>query len=203
MIRSQLGIKERDDYLSASILNSIVEIYNEDELRDLIKGRSVAVIGAGPQLINVDKVKEEVIISADGATNYLVQRGIYPDVVVTDLDGITVFPKNTIYVVLAHGDNINLLHKVKEMRRVIPTTQVQPFGKMKLYGGFTDGDRAVVLAKYMNAKEIKLYAMDFTSGVIGRYSKPSFSEDVPASMIKRKKLEIARMIIEKVLNYEI
>ncbi|MEM3911338.1 MAG: 6-hydroxymethylpterin diphosphokinase MptE-like protein [Saccharolobus sp.] len=203
MIRSQLGFDERDDYTSASILNYMVKGYNEEELIDLIKGRSVAVIGAGPQLTKLKKVEEDVIISADGATNYLVEIGLNPDVVVTDLDGIVTYPKDSIYVVLAHGDNINLLHKVNNMNKVIPTSQVMPFGRLKLYGGFTDGDRAVVLAKYMMASKIKLYAMDFDSGIIGKFSKPYYTKDVPASMIKRKKLEIARMIIEKVLNYDV
>lgn len=203
MIRSQFGFNERDDYISASILNYIVNDYNEEELRDLIKGRNVAIVGAGPELIKIDKIKEDVIIAADGATNYLVNIGLEPDVIVTDLDGVIVYPKNSIFVVLAHGDNINLLPKVKEMNKVIPTAQVLPFGRLKLYGGFTDGDRAVVLARYMGAKSIKLYAMDFESGIVGKFSKPYYNEDVPASMIKRKKLEIARVIIEKVLNHNV
>ncbi|MEM3226488.1 MAG: hypothetical protein QXS44_05600, partial [Saccharolobus sp.] len=62
MIRSQLGFDERDDYTSASILNYMVKGYNEEELIDLIKGRSVAVIGAGPQLTKLKKVEEDVII---------------------------------------------------------------------------------------------------------------------------------------------
>ncbi|WP_338603532.1 6-hydroxymethylpterin diphosphokinase MptE-like protein [Sulfolobus tengchongensis] len=200
MIRSWLGFNERDDYISASILNYMVRDYDESELRDLIKGREVAIIGAGPNLININKIEEEIIIASDGATNYLVNIGIIPDVIVTDLDGIQVFPRQAIYVVLAHGDNIELLIKVKELDKVIPTVQVLPFGRLKLYGGFTDGDRAVVLAKYMGARKIKLYAMDFDSGLVGRFSKPYYQKDVPASMIKRKKLEIARMIIEQVLN---
>ncbi|QGA55476.1 DUF115 domain-containing protein [Sulfolobus sp. E5-1-F] len=203
MIRSWLGFKERDDYISASILNCLIsKEYDESELRDLVRGREIAVVGAGPQLDKISRLKEDVIIAADGATNYLINIGVTPDIIVTDLDGLQTFPKNSIYVVLAHGDNINLLHKVKEMDKVIPNSQVMPFGRLRLYGGFSDGDRAVVLAKYMGASKIRLYAMDFESGIIGKFSKPYYKKDVPASMIKRKKLEIARMIIEQVLNYD-
>ncbi|AAK42555.1 DUF115 domain-containing protein [Saccharolobus solfataricus] len=202
MIRSWFGFKERDDYISASILNYLItKEYDEAELKELIKGREIAIVGAGPQLDKINKLKEDVIIAADGAANYLVDIGIVPDIIVTDLDGLQTFPKNPIYVVLAHGDNINLLHKVKEMDKVIPNSQVMPFGRLRLYGGFTDGDRAVVLAKYMKASKIRLYAMDFQSGIVGKFSKPYYQRNVPASMIKRKKLEIARMIIEQVLNY--
>ncbi|MCH4815299.1 6-hydroxymethylpterin diphosphokinase MptE-like protein [Saccharolobus shibatae] len=203
IVRSWFGFKERDDYISASILNYLVnKEYDESELRDIIKGREIAVVGASPQLDKINKIEEDVIIAADGATNYLINIGVIPDIVVTDLDGLQTFHKNPIYVVLAHGDNISLLPKVKEMDKVIPNSQVMPFGRLKLYGGFTDGDRAVVLAKYMGARKIRLYAMDFESGIIGKYSKPYYKRDVPASMIKRKKLEIARMIIEQVLNYD-
>ncbi|WP_181443773.1 MULTISPECIES: 6-hydroxymethylpterin diphosphokinase MptE-like protein [Sulfolobaceae] len=203
IIRSWLGFKERDDYISASILNCLIsKEYDESELRDLVRGREIAVVGAGPQLDKISRLKEDVIIAADGATNYLINIGVTPDIIVTDLDGLQTFPKNSIYVVLAHGDNINLLHKVKEMDKVIPNSQVMPFGRLRLYGGFSDGDRAVVLAKYMGASKIRLYAMDFESGIIGKFSKPYYKKDVPASMIKRKKLEIARMIIEQVLNYD-
>ncbi|MDT7875254.1 MAG: 6-hydroxymethylpterin diphosphokinase MptE-like protein [Sulfolobaceae archaeon] len=158
----------------------------------------MAVVGAGPNLENVKEIDADTIISADGATNYLVQIGIEPDIIVTDLDGITRFPKNSIYVVLAHGDNIHLLPKVKEMRRVIGTCQVMPFGKLKLFGGFTDGDRGVVLAKYFNADKITLEGMDFDSGIVGKYSKPYYKQNSYADWKKKNKLQIAKYIINLV-----
>lgn len=146
-----------------------------------------------------DDIDADVIISADGATNYLVDHGIVPDIIVTDLDGIVKFP-DSIYVVLAHGDNVQYLEKVVEIRKLIGTCQVSPFGKLKLFGGFTDGDRAVILAKRFNAKKIILFAMDFDSDYIGKFSKPWFSTDVPISRIKREKLKIAKFIVNQVLQ---
>ncbi|AWR98208.1 DUF115 domain-containing protein [Acidianus sulfidivorans JP7] len=172
-------------------------------LYDIIRNKKTAVIGAGPSLEKIqkrDEIDADVIISADGATNYLVRKGIIPDIVVTDLDGITVFPKESIYVVLAHGNNICKLYKVKEIDKVIGTSQVAPFGRLKLFGGFTDGDRGIVLARFFQASKIKLYGMDFDSNYIGKFSKPWFVQNVPISAIKREKLKIAKNIAEYILE---
>ncbi|AAY80301.1 6-hydroxymethylpterin diphosphokinase MptE-like protein [Sulfolobus acidocaldarius] len=200
MLRRIFGFSERDDYVSASILNIMINSDDYiEELNSLIRGRKVAVVGAGPNLEEVTEIEEDVIISADGATNYLVSKGITPDIVVTDLDGITVFP-DSLYVVLAHGDNIKLLYKAKRMKRLIGTCQVMPFGRLRLFGGFTDGDRAVVLAKLFNAKSVTLYGMDFDSGIVGKYSKPYYKNNIYSSWVKQKKLKIAKWIIEKFLS---
>lgn len=174
----------------------------ESEL-EIIRGKKVAVVGAGPSLEQIKEIDADVIISADGATNYLYKIGIIPDVVVTDLDGINVFPPETIYVVHAHGNNIDKLNKVDNMKKVIGTCQVYPFGKLHLFGGFTDGDRGVIIAKIFGAKEIKLYGMDFDSNYIGKYSKPPYKNNLPMTWIKRNKLKIAKYIIEQVLRKDL
>ncbi|BCU69539.1 hypothetical protein KN1_08360 [Stygiolobus caldivivus] len=179
-----------------------VDDYTED-LAITIKGKKVAVVGAGPNLEDVRDIDADVIISADGATNYLVSRGIEPDVIVTDLDGLTVYPYRPLYVILAHGNNIDMLkEKVHHLRdkKVIGTSQVFPFGRLKLFGGFTDGDRGVVLASVFGAKSIVTYGMDFDSGVVGKYSKPYYKNNLPASWTKRNKLKIAKYIIEGVFS---
>jgi len=170
---------------------------------EIIKGKKVAVIGAGPSLEQIKEIDADVIISADGATNYLYRIGIIPDIVVTDLDGINVFPQEPIYVIHAHGNNIGKLDKVNNMKKIIGTCQVYPFGKLHLFGGFTDGDRGVVIAKIFGAKEIKLYGMDFDSNYIGKYSKPPYKYDLPMTWVKRNKLKIAKHIIEQVLRKDL
>ncbi|BDC18123.1 6-hydroxymethylpterin diphosphokinase MptE-like protein [Acidianus sp. HS-5] len=198
-IREWLRFSYAKDYYSASLLNqTITEDYTY--LLDEIRGKKVAIVGAGPSLTKIKEIDADVIISADGATNYLVSKGVIPDIVVTDLDGIEIFPDKTVYVVLAHGDNITRLGKVKEMKYVIGTCQVMPFGRLKLFGGFTDGDRAVILAKKFNPEKILLYAMDFDSDYIGKFSKPWYGADVPISWIKREKLKIAKNIVNEVLQ---
>ncbi|MCI2415566.1 MAG: DUF115 domain-containing protein [Candidatus Aramenus sp.] len=198
-IRSVLGFSEEDDYKSASILNQMLRD-NPLDLLEEMRGRKVAVVGAGPSLEEVREIDADVVVSADGATNFLVKRGVIPEFVVTDLDGIEVFPKESVYVVLAHGDNVHLLGKVYNMENVIGTCQVMPFGRLNLFGGFTDGDRAVVLAKRFGAREIVLYGMDLESNFIGKFSKPYLKDNVPVSWMKREKLKIAKAIIDMVLK---
>ncbi|QKR00540.1 DUF115 domain-containing protein [Metallosphaera tengchongensis] len=202
MIRREFGFSEREDYRSALVLNMIIREDFEDLLRSKIMGREVAVVGAGPSLNALKDVEEDVIVAADGATNYLVSRGIIPDVVVTDLDGIETYP-DSIYVVHAHGDNISKMWKLSYMGIVLGTSQVFPFGRLKLYGGFTDGDRAVVMAMTLGAKRITTYAMDLDSDKIGMYSKPFYKNDVPMNYVKRKKLNVAKEILHTLFRKDL
>lgn len=86
------------------------------------------------------------------------------------------------------------------MKRVIGTAQVLPFGKINLFGGFTDGDRAVIIAKKFGASSIILYGMDFDSNLIGKFSKPYLRSNVPISWIKKNKLKIAKEIVKLTLE---
>jgi len=182
-----------------------MKIKDDEEVTEMeiIKGKKVAVVGAGPTLEQIREIDADIIISADGATNYLYKIGITPDIIVTDLDGIAVYPQNSIYIVHAHGNNIDKLDKVNNMKKIIGTCQVYPFGKLHLFGGFTDGDRGVVLAKMFGAKDIILYGMDFDSNYIGRYSKPPYKNNLPISWVKRNKLKIAKYIIELILRKDL
>lgn len=187
------------DYSSASLLNSMLHDDLSEDLVDMLKGRTVAVVGAGPSLTSVSHFSEERVIAADGASRYLMEKGITPDVVVTDLDGISeVFP--TFYVVHAHGDNFHLLWRVGLMKKVVGTCQVAPFGRLKVFGGFTDGDRAVALALAAGAMKVRLYGMDFDSELTGKYSKPTLQDDIPSSPTKRAKLKIAKWVVEELMQ---
>jgi len=45
--------------------------------------------------------------------------------------------------------------------RIVGTTQVKPRGRVHNYGGFTDGDRAIFLAKRFGAKKIGYAGFSF------------------------------------------
>jgi len=199
-IRKVFGFDYLKDYRAAEIANMIVSEDLEDELKRKIEGKSVAVVGAGPNLENLkERPAGDIIIAADGASNYMINElGILPDIIITDLDGVEKIHKEPLYIIHAHGDNISQLIKIGRLENAIVTIQVAPFGKLKLYGGFTDGDRGVVIAYYFKASRINLYGMDFESGLVGKYSKPYLKENIPAGFIKRKKLEIAREIINSI-----
>jgi len=73
----------------------------------------------------------------------------------------------------------------------IGTTEGKPFGNIHNFGGFTDGDRCVFLAKYFGAKCIVLFGMDFGTK-IGKYSK----EKISNRTTKIRKLRYGKKLLE-------
>ena len=200
-IRREFEYKEIDDFLSAKKLDSLLKKkFSKKQLQNRITGKTVFIIGAGPSLSKslayIKKCKNITKIVADGAVRALLERGIKPDILVTDLDGdldsIKKIGKTKIPILVhAHGDNYDKLEIVKIFSNVVGTTQTKEFGKLKNFGGFTDGDRCVFLAEYFNASKIVLIGMDFGQK-IGKYSK----HRVINRRTKIKKLKFGKMIIE-------
>ena len=179
-ILKDFGYSRKEDKQSCQLLNSLLQKKTPIvKIRELIENKSVFVIGAGPSLSScisiLKKHKKITKIVADGATKAMIENDLEPDIVVSDLDGdiaslIKAGRTDTIMVVHAHGDNSEKIHFVKNFRNCIGTTQTKPMGKVKNFGGFTDGDRCVFLANHFNAKKIILLGMDFGTR-IGKYSK--------------------------------
>jgi uncharacterized Rossmann fold enzyme len=186
---------------SARILNSLLRTrFQISSLERQIKKRTVFVIGAGPSLSStlpyLKKFGQFTKIAADGATQALIENGIIPGIVVTDLDGnIESLKKasesNAIMIVHSHGDNIKRLPYVNLFRNCIGTTEDIPFRKIRNFGGFTDGDRCVFLANHFGASRIILIGMDFGTR-IGKYSKEG---DYDKSL-KLKKLRKGKLLLE-------
>ena len=170
----------KKDNQSSKLLNSLLKkTAGINVIRDLIKNKPVFVIGAGPSLPScisiLKKHKKITKIVADGATKAIIENGLKPDIVVTDLDGDVDSLKkagktNAVMVVHAHGDNSGNIHFIKNFKNCIGTTQAKPIGKVNNFGGFTDGDRCVFLANHFKAEKIILLGMDFGTR-IGKYSK--------------------------------
>lgn len=200
-ILKEFKYDEKKDKESAIILNSIIEKSNLNEkIFSLIKGKTVLVIGSGPTLstaiLELKKYEKIVKIAADSAIKPLVENGIIPDIIVTDLDGDEntlkeIGKTKTIFVVHAHGDNIEKLELVKNFKNCIGTSQSTPFDKIQNFGGFTDGDRGVFLANHYEAKKIILFGMDFGKQ-IGKFSRTKKSE----RKIKLMKLRKGEFLLE-------
>ena len=200
-ILDEFGYNEKNDLESAKILNSLLKRkFPIKKIQDKIENQNVFVIGAGPSLLSsipfLKKYKAATKIVADGAVKALIDNNIIPDILVTDLDGDKSSLKKigkgkTIMIVHAHGDNIEKLEMVKKFKNCIGTTETKPFGKINNFGGFTDGDRCVFLARHFGAKKIILFGMDFGSK-IGKYSK----EKIPNKLIKIKKLRRGKKLLE-------
>ena len=186
---------------SAKILNSFLKTRLQlNKLERKIKNKTVFVIGAGPSLVSslpyLKKFKKFTKIVADGATQALIENQVIPDIVVTDLDGNMAYLKKaseseSIMIVHAHGDNINKLPYAISFKYCLGTTEDKPFGKIRNFGGFTDGDRSVFLANHLGASRIILIGMDFGTN-IGKYSK----EGIYNKDIKLKKLRKGKSLLE-------
>ena len=199
-ILKEMDYSEKKDKESALILDSILKKTDAiEKVREIIQGNTVFVIGSGPSLSiaipKLKKLKKSIKIAADSSLKPLIDNGIIPDIIVTDLDGNEdtikkISNTKSIFVIHAHGDNIEKLQMVKKMKNCIGTTQTNPFNKIQNFGGFTDGDRGVFLASHFDAKKIILFGMDFGNQV-GKFSNTKRSD----REIKLKKLEIGKDLL--------
>ena len=199
-ILKELNYSEKKDKESAVILDSILKKTDTiEKVREIIQGKTVFVIGSGPSLSSaipkLKKLKKSIKIAADSSLKPLIDNGIIPDIIVTDLDGNEdaikkISKTKSIFVIHAHGDNIEKLKMVKKIKNCIGTTQTNPFNEIQNFGGFTDGDRGVFLASHFDAKKIILFGMDF-GNKIGKFSNTKKSD----RETKLKKLEIGRDLL--------
>ena len=190
-ILRDFGWQRKKDDNSAKLLSRLLQGRDSDleVLRDKIEEKNILVCGKSSSLSSdLEKIdfKNYVIIAADGATSTLMEKGIVPDIIVTDLDGylpdeIEANRKGAVMVVHAHGDNIDKISIVKELKNVIGTTQSAPLDNVYNFGGISDGDRCVFLAHTFGAKSITLAGFNF--------------EDENVTEIKKKKLKWARKLI--------
>lgn len=196
-ILADFGFDRSEDVASARILADLLHgrAGALADLRGIISGRDVAVCGNAPSLASeIDSIMpEHLVIAADGATTVLMANRMIPDVIVTDLDGtiediISASEKGSFVVVHAHGDNIPAVRSVvPRLRgtRVLGTTQSEPFDDIHNFGGFSDGDRCVFLAKASGAASVTLFGFDY--------------DDPAVNDVKKKKLGWAKRLIEEYL----
>ena len=157
----------------------------------IVGGHRIVVCGNAPtldkELVGLQE-RGGVFLAADGATAVLLRHDIVPDIVVTDLDGpfsaiLKANQMGSIVVVHGHGDNLDALNRyVPQLERIIGTVQCRPMPGLYNFGGFTDGDRCVFLAKELCAASITLVGFDF--------------EDESVTPRKKRKLEWAKRLIE-------
>jgi len=193
-ILREFGYSREEDEKAARILDETLagDRVEPRVLDRMLRDQEVSVAGNGPLLKDEIAGSEGTLITADEATSVAMKAGIGPDLVVTDLDGevkdqIKANVKGAIVVIHAHGDNIPAIRRWAPLfrGRVIATTQSRPFSRVYDFGGFTDGDRAVLLAEHFSASKVHLLGFDF--------EHPSPKDENPE--VKLKKLAWARKLI--------
>ena len=201
-ILKDMGYDRSSDEASARTLKALTQnsdLISEDVLSSMMTNE-VIVVGGNVSVDDVTKINEirsdgikKIMISAGSATETLIRNEILPDILVTDLDGDIISQKRasslgSVTVVHAHGDNTDLIMKhVKDLKGpMMITTQSVPDMTICNFGGFTDGDRSVCLARHFGAKKIILIGFDLDS--------PSNKPNTDIEM-KKRKLRWAKKII--------
>ncbi len=142
-------------------------------LEEIISGREVAVVGGAV----TDSIESDVIITAGKAIiKWIKLSDRLPDIHVTDMEEsddilLSLEENRTVLVLHAHGDNMDRVKSVvPKLTKFIGTTQNKPFNKIYNFGGFTDGDRAAIIAKKFGAEKIVLHGFnfDYRKGIKGK-----------------------------------
>src|SRR5437867_12342393 len=130
----------------------------DSSLRKLIRGKEVTVAGNGPNVAQEIGGARGVLLTADEATSVALEKGLLPAILVTDLAGtvsdqVKANGEGVIAVIHGHGDNGPAVRQwaPRFSGATMATTQSRPFGGLRNFGGFTDGDRAVFLADHFGA----------------------------------------------------
>lgn len=189
-ILEDMGYSRSEDEACARLLKALMTNADLIDPDDIEFKDTVAVIGpADPDLSDLDG---KTVISAGSATEILCREHIVPDIVVTDLDGdtecqIAMSRKGAVTFIHAHGDNTELVMRyAKEFTGpVVLTTQSVPDRVIQNFGGFTDGDRAVCIAREHGCT-IELRGFDFQHPCTKDRSDPE---------VKMRKLRWAERII--------
>lgn len=203
-IMDDLGFDPSADVRSAELLSKMVAPERVPRYGTIVEklGQKVSIAGPAESLENEIGTLSggEKIISAGSATARLMAAGVVPDLIVTDLDGdtdseIEAIERGAMAFIHAHGDNVPKIAQVvpRLTQPFVPTVQCRPFGNLYNFGGFTDGDRAFLIARHFDVKKITTIGWDL--------DRPYPKEGVDPNM-KARKLRWAREIIERCIDNE-
>jgi uncharacterized Rossmann fold enzyme len=113
-ILDYFGFSREDDEKAARVLAGLLTRDDLPRLSTLCRGAEITVCGNAPTLKHELASVRGTVFAADAASEVLLDHGIRPAAVFTDLDGATdryleMNREGTVMVVHAHGDNIPLL----------------------------------------------------------------------------------------------
>lgn len=171
-ILSDLGFNRSEDEMCVRILKMATvncHLIDDDEFGECFSD-TVTIVGNAPCLEDDISSKGTVgtVVASGSSVGRLLEMGIMPDIVVTDLDGdigpqMDASSRGAVTAIHAHGDNQDLVRMYAGMfnGRVVLTTQSSPENTVYDFGGFTDGDRAVCMARHFGARRVALRGFDF------------------------------------------
>jgi len=188
-IETQFSFSKVREQLAVNL--SLRYFKSNNHLGQLLYQKEAVIVGAG--ITDQEAVPVGTVIAADGAVKACLQRDIVPDFVVTDMDGYIsdlkyAFDNGCKVIIHIHGDNLSRFPDYSSVIEPVCITSAYPSSSTSCWGGFTDGDRALMMSLSLDCKSVRLVGFDFDK--IGLYSG-NFSPK------KLEKLEWARKIIEE------
>ncbi len=188
-IETQFSFSKVREQLAVNL--SLRYFKSNNHLGQLLYQKEAVIVGAG--ITDQEAVPVGTVIAADGAVKACLQRDIVPDFVVTDMDGYIsdlkyAFDNGCKVIIHIHGDNLSRFPDYSSVIEPVCITSAYPSSSTSCWGGFTDGDRALMMSLSLGCKSVRLVGFDFDK--IGLYSG-NFSPK------KLEKLEWARKIIEE------
>ncbi|NHN48514.1 DUF115 domain-containing protein [Halostella sp. JP-L12] len=175
-ILADFGFDRAADERARDLLADLATPFDCDRLA-AFDGATVAVAGAGPSLDEeADRARDaDLVVAASTAADVLADRGVAVDLMVTDLDknvdtAVSLSERGVPVAVHAHGDNVPALRSAVpefDPEYLLPTTQAEPAGPVRNFGGFTDGDRGAFLADHLGAAELRFPGWDFDDEAVG------------------------------------
>ena len=196
------GFDPLEDQKSAASLSRLLSNRSNKYLEHVRKEFPDSVLVCGGS----DRLSQEIssidirwfVVAADSATTVLLESGVRPDMIVTDLDGviedqIEVNGQGVPVFLHAHGDNQKAIGKYGKLfgGPVIGTCQCEPLENIFNFGGFTDGDRAACISAELGAKTVHLVGFDFEN--------PS-EKSGKKREVKKRKLVWAKEILDKLAD---
>jgi hypothetical protein len=161
-ILADFGFDRDGDEGARDLLATLARPFDPGRLG--VRGKHVAVVGAGPSLqMEAERATAaDVVFAASTAVDRLQEADVPVDLMVTDLDknpetARALTESGVPVAVHAHGDNRPAVREWVprfDRRHVLATTQAEPRGPVENFGGFTDGDRAAFLADHLGAARL-------------------------------------------------
>ena len=189
-INTQFGFSKSREEVSSRLISRLYK--PKGNLSSILSNKIVTIVGAG---ITAEEefITDGIKIAADGAVSACLERNIIPEIIVTDLDGnlpemVWANKKGSKVVVHAHGDNLSRLFEFSTEIQAISLTTTYPSPNTNCWGGFTDGDRALMMSLSFDASSVNLVGFNFEK--IGEYTGKYRPK-------KLQKLSWARKIVEK------
>lgn len=193
VILEDFGYDRIGDEQGRDCLDSLLDASFDPAGLSALQDATVAVAGAGPSLetgADLTRARDaDAVVAASTAVDTLATHGIDVECMVTDLDKnpetVERLTLDGVPVAIhGHGDNLESIRDVVPNcahEYVLPTTQAEPRGRVRNFGGFTDGDRAAFLADHIGAAELVFVGWDF--------------DDPTVDPVKTRKLEWAERLL--------